>query len=577
MPNKAFLHKKSLIDKFRDDHKKGTGYIQAARARRTWNNPMTRRKRTNKLNDWITSFAGKRHIRKLSRFNALKESNATMDDTKAFIKYTDDVLDILTTKYDVSRDELKSPLFMNMFDYIDSYWYLEKTPEDCAQRLSKVFSLKVKSESCNESAPTVHIGSCWLKSKGISIVNRLNKLVSGLNGAVEYVADADGGCKIYFRGTEEALYRASRKEGWDDIVAEMDSIKDYKPKYDLDKVEDTARAVRKELVAKGDDNYLSIDNLLRNGDYQDLHDWLVKKGYMDKSEAKDTEEKLGYEKGHKNSRGEDAPWVIRSHKDNRVLASFASEEDAKEHLKRMKQFSKEETKKSEAVKLTYVDTIRVPQWMWVADQTGDTSDLEDDEIEMLKEFQLEYKDKHLDDKGEDPYFSSRNDFDSLGGNVYDIDVYEMDTKAEKVSKMKESKQTQEFPYKFKFNFYSTRTVGYVEDAIKELGIGDVQDIPEDGLFVYVKEPTDILKVVHKAIAIGNEAGSDLSTGDMYRTVGSANKYGILAYGDREVVEDAGTEYGVSWTYFDLAKDDSDNYIQAIGELDDIVDFFIAIK
>lgn len=439
MPNKAFLHKKSLIDKFRDDHKKGTGYIQAARARRTWNNPMTRRKRTNKLNDWITSFAGKRHIRKLSRFNALKESYATMDDTKAFLKYTDDVLDILTTKYDVSRDELKNPLFMGMFDYIDSYWYLEKTPEDCARRLSKVFNLK------------------------------------------------------------------------------------------------------------------------------------------DKSEAKDTEEKLGYEKGHKNSRGEDAPWVIRSHKDNRVLASFASEEDAKEHLKRMKQFSKEESKKSEAVKLTYVDTIRVPQWMWVADQTGDTSDLEDDEIEMLKEFQQEYKDKRLDDKGEDPYFSSRNDFDSLGGNVYDIDVYEMDTKSEKVSKMKESKQTQEFPYKFKFNFYSTRTIGYVEDAIKELGIGDVQDIPEAGLFVFVKEPTDILKVVDKAIAIGNEAGSDLSTGDMYRTVGSANKYGILAYGDREVVADAGTEYGVSWTYFDLAKDDSDNYIQAVGELDDIVDFFVAIK
>lgn len=371
MPNKAFLHKKSLIDKFRDDHKKGTGYIQAARARRTWNNPMTRRKRTNKLNDWITSFAGKRHIRKLSRFNALKESNTSMDDTKAFIKYTDDVLDILTTKYDVSKDELKSPLFMDMFDYIDSYWYLEKTPEDCAKHLSKVFSLKSKSE------------------------------------------------------------------------------------------------------------------------------------------AKDTEEKLGYEKGHKNSRGEDAPWVIRSHKDNRVLASFASEEDAKEHLKRMKQFSKDEsmepkhgvvmaikkdgsrtaslaidtslpsvekeyahalkigkflevlptayfnsydaaknatrlwirsgikpnqnTHKSEAVKLTYVDTIRVPQWMWVADQTGDTSDLEDDEIEMLKEFQQEYKDKHLDDKGEDPYFSSRNDFDSLGGNVYDIDVYEMDTKAEAVN------------------------------------------------------------------------------------------------------------------------------------------------
>lgn len=516
MPNKAFLHKKSLIDKFRDDRKKGTGYIQAARARRTWNNPMTRRKRTNKLNDWITSFAGKRHIRKLSRFNALKESNTSMDDTKAFIKYTDDVLGILTTKYDVSRDELKSPLFMDMFDYIDSYWYLEKTAEDCTRHLSKVFNLKDKSEA--------NYDYDW-----------------------DAIKPLHGIAKSRFEGMSlqiEALcYMYADNGGLSD--AQVEQLKE----------------LRDTIVVFGERAKPYID-------------WANE--VLDGNESS-KDEKLGYEKGHKNSRGEDAPWVIRSHKDNRVLASFASEEDAKEHLKRMKQFSKEETKKSEAVKFTYVDTIRVPQWMRVADQTGDTSDLEDDEIEMLKEFQQEYKDKHLDDKGEDPYFSSRNDFDSRGGNVYDIDVYEMDTKSEKVSKMKESKQTQEFPYKFKFNFYSTRTIGYVEDAIKELGIGDVQDIPEDGLFVYVKEPTDILKVVHKAIAIGNEDGSDLTSGDMYRTVGSANKYGILAYGNREMVEDAGTEYGVSWTYFDLAKDDSNNYIQAIGELDDIVDFFVAIN
>ena len=65
-----FLHKKSLLDKFKDDHKH-TGYIQSARAEHTWNNPLTRRKRTKELNGWIKSFAGKRHIHKLSRFNAL--------------------------------------------------------------------------------------------------------------------------------------------------------------------------------------------------------------------------------------------------------------------------------------------------------------------------------------------------------------------------------------------------------------------------------------------------------------------------------------------------------------------------
>lgn len=51
------------------------------------------------------------------------------------------------------------------------------------------------------------------------------------------------------------------------------------------------------------------------------------------------DEKLGYEKGHRNSKGEPAPWVIRSHEDNRVLASFANKDDAYAHLQRMKQYS----------------------------------------------------------------------------------------------------------------------------------------------------------------------------------------------------------------------------------------------
>lgn len=71
MPHKAFLKKKSLLDRFKDDHK-ATGYIQSARAEHTWNNPLTRYKRTKELNGWIKSFAGKNHIHKLARFNAMQ-------------------------------------------------------------------------------------------------------------------------------------------------------------------------------------------------------------------------------------------------------------------------------------------------------------------------------------------------------------------------------------------------------------------------------------------------------------------------------------------------------------------------
>lgn len=51
-------------------------------------------------------------------------------------------------------------------------------------------------------------------------------------------------------------------------------------------------------------------------------------------------ERLEYEKGHKNSKGEDAPWVILSHQDDRILASFAKKADAEKHLARMKTYSK---------------------------------------------------------------------------------------------------------------------------------------------------------------------------------------------------------------------------------------------
>ena len=60
----------------------------------------------------------------------------------------------------------------------------------------------------------------------------------------------------------------------------------------------------------------------------------------DQNESKGADETIEYEKGHKNSRGEDAPWVIRDHKGGKVLASFPSEDAAKAHLARMKNYAK---------------------------------------------------------------------------------------------------------------------------------------------------------------------------------------------------------------------------------------------
>jgi len=42
--------------------------------------------------------------------------------------------------------------------------------------------------------------------------------------------------------------------------------------------------------------------------------------------------------GHKNSKGEEAPWVIKSHKTHEILSSHKTESEAKHHLQQMEQF-----------------------------------------------------------------------------------------------------------------------------------------------------------------------------------------------------------------------------------------------
>lgn len=57
---------------------------------------------------------------------------------------------------------------------------------------------------------------------------------------------------------------------------------------------------------------------------------------------KGADETIEYKKGHKNSRGEGAPWVIRDHKNGKVLVSFSKKDDAEAHLERMRHYRKGE-------------------------------------------------------------------------------------------------------------------------------------------------------------------------------------------------------------------------------------------
>ena len=49
-------------------------------------------------------------------------------------------------------------------------------------------------------------------------------------------------------------------------------------------------------------------------------------------------EMVRYKKGHKNSKGEDAPWTIVSCKTGKILSSHKSKEKAEEHLKQMEYY-----------------------------------------------------------------------------------------------------------------------------------------------------------------------------------------------------------------------------------------------
>lgn len=49
-------------------------------------------------------------------------------------------------------------------------------------------------------------------------------------------------------------------------------------------------------------------------------------------------ESVKYVKGHKNSKGEDAPWTIVSHETGKILSSHKSENEARKHLQQMEYF-----------------------------------------------------------------------------------------------------------------------------------------------------------------------------------------------------------------------------------------------
>ena len=120
----------------------------------------------------------------------------------------------------------------------------------------------------------------------------------------------------------------------DDSGEEIDSVGVSRKNADAAK-----RAAEKAVTAHPDKHFHCVAILCEEGGRM-LDSEVV--WSTDQNESKGADETIEYEKGHKNSRGEDAPWVIRDHKGGKVRASFANKEDAEAHLDRMKHYSKSE-------------------------------------------------------------------------------------------------------------------------------------------------------------------------------------------------------------------------------------------
>ena len=408
MPRKAFLKNKSLLDRFKDNYATHTGYIQSARAEHTWNNPLTRRKRTKELNRWIKSFAGKDHIHKLARFNATnagryesmyneamslkgflenltekltKQFNLDAEKVQAYLdSHTQEMQELLDDK-DLSlkekvlfvrseitgeKDEKKSESISvqsliiptnddTWADVPDDYYPEQVACDICDGKYDDVVMHVVNSnilhksfvvcDDCVSVAKEILEKEEHKLNKGRGYESKKSEKLVISNPCVVYKGDAENAAKAH-----DYLYKKMPRVKGASISSDVKPLGNNKFCRVLFYGNNTGV-----MNLFGYYSNLYNDDFWNNCD-ADPQGWVNPQTIArydvatPRQESKEsTDEKLGYEKGHKNSRGENAPWVIRSHEDNRILASFANKKDAEEHMKRMKQYSKSESKQNEGL------------------------------------------------------------------------------------------------------------------------------------------------------------------------------------------------------------------------------------
>lgn len=86
------------------------------------------------------------------------------------------------------------------------------------------------------------------------------------------------------------------------------------------------------------------------------------KEYKSKNESVSTSgkalvEMVQYKKGHKNSKGEDAPWTIVSHETGKILSSHKTKKKAEEHLRQMEYYKHAKNESAEGQFVSFMNEV----------------------------------------------------------------------------------------------------------------------------------------------------------------------------------------------------------------------------
>jgi len=328
----AFLHRRSVLDKHKDAYGLKNP-IKQMRVARSWDNPITRNKREKSLHSWANSFAGKRHYRKLSRHNAL-HLHEEVESLGIPAVYSGSTLTLadgsvvtgispgIRGKCSVTINAVREGDFIRLIPDWDEQGNFFKR---------EVHS-KYELDYTNHGTKYDH-SVAYLNDLGALAHHEAFHLcedVSMNKVSIEEICDTLN----RYAAARWLPFKADLLHGANGKHISLHSGNTY---LDIGYAPSGELEVYDAMVAH------PLNVLTHWDSVDEIAGHLLSLAVRQAAKNESVYEKLSFEKGHKDSKGNDAPWVIRSHDDGKVLVSFANKDDAVQHLARMKNYSKKES------------------------------------------------------------------------------------------------------------------------------------------------------------------------------------------------------------------------------------------